>query len=1461
MRTKLSLTSTLTLSLLLVAWAYAQDANQNGLRDRFELPGTQPKTAAVPLPTYAIQSDLVTVENCAGCHQTGSLKTPFDAWAGTMMGNSARDPVFWAQLDVAEGDEIAHPTELRGARDMCLRCHVAKGWLEGRSSADPAIPPVVPPDPTTPPSNPAFLASLSQGLRGMRFTNGDLFGVQCEVCHRMVDLGGSVDAVDQLMHAGLNTNPDPLLRVPTTYGAGMYILDRKDLRRGPFSTAQIGWTGLFNPGPPVVSQFVSTVGDWNGLPGTLTHPVKQSSFHRDGNLCGTCHDVSNPGWPPTPGGVLAAKGNAQANFPIERTWTEWKHSRFATLGPDGNCQSCHMSGPLNAAASGGASGLTSPTNLDLHLNDLHVHDMTGGNVWIPRMVAEMVGRFQSTKAAVPPATFGSSLAERDAFLSANYAAVLRTLFPAGTFATATATEDPPATYFGGGAAYLATSLRADATLKRAAQLSATVVGGNRLDVRIWNMTGHKLPTGYPEGRRMWLNVKFKNVDPVSGNAQFVAESGRYDSATGELYNDFNLDGQPGAANPDTGHVTDLVRYTDPAGAALTIGRRTQVYEARARHDTLHTEFHFILNNERLSDNRVPPIGWIKANYQAALANQIIPSAYQPPLETQHPQMVYHDDVTGPPAGVVEPTYNFDKAPYPIPANCDVAELTLNYQSLSREYIKELQAASPRTLVYPVGSASNNFTRGDLIEHAWRTFSLAGQTGFPPTEMATLRVALVDADGDGLPDDWESFHGLSTTPVSGALGAQGRFGDPDGDGFSNYQEFQRGTSPAAINGVARAPLDLVLVLDFSGSMNDPAPAGNGTKVAVLKDAVDLFLRTWKQYAIAQDRLGVVYFESAVTTEGAGLIDFSALPPGVTIDARIDTLIASVRARNAAGWTAMGGGLQRGLNLLQGGASGRRKHVILFTNGMQNYSPMVRPHATVPGGYVLKADVGAADVNGDSGITDAGGPAFNTLLSTLNTPIHTIGIGVAETADDRWLNLIQGIGVHTSGMHQFVSRAFELEGAFLQGLVNSLRGFSPQMVADHVAHLSAPEDVRVLEFPLDVRASKATFILSWADEKLPGRLTFDLTTPGGKPAGDLGRMESGPNYLIGTYFLPMATLDGRPEGHAGTWRMSVRRDRQRQEVPWRGEADFRAYLIADFPEMDFVTHFRKRRVSVGEELILEAAVLSQGGPLRPLERVTATLAQPRRGLGTFLSLTPVATGKLDALLAATSDAPSDRAAAKTLALLGDAQLAAQVAPLRSEVDLHDDGLGGDAMAGDGLYTVNLGKALTPGLVTAQVSLTGPPSVNGTVNRRFSADAVVGLGAFSDTKSRLEVVKVRTANDGSWVVEVRVTPMDGEGNYLGPGYRDRVGIRIQDYPKVGDVQDRLDGSYVATFTLPLGAIQAHVEIKVEDSVLFDLPASSHLTDPTAGLVGRWLVFVLLLVILILVALLVVRSRKSTP
>jgi hypothetical protein len=385
-----------------------------------------------------------------------------------------------------------------------------------------------------------------------------------------------------------------------------------------------------------------------------------------------------------------------------------------------------MSGPLNRVIDGGTSIVVNDPAL--HRNDVHVHDFTGGTVWIPRFIAEMIARYDATKFADPsdkPA-IGTTRKERDSFLKTYYAAVVRALYPAGTFAPAHS-EDLDEWFWYDKTAYESASDRAKATLKRAAELSSEVVDGDSLKVHVWNKTGHKLPTGYPEGRRMWLDVRFLDIDRTSGEERLIAQSGEYDDDKGILYHDFNLDNKPGPL------PYDVVTYTDGLAHPLPMGRLTQVYDSRSHHAPSHKEFHFILNNEVLKDNRIPPLGWNKTEYQKNNAPQIIRPAYK-----AH-QMEYHDATTGPAAAVMEESYNFDEITYPVPRYSDVAEITLKYQSVSKEYIEELVAGNPRLLVYPEGSGKRGFTRADLLEHGWRTFEFEGQKHMPPIDMARLRL--------------------------------------------------------------------------------------------------------------------------------------------------------------------------------------------------------------------------------------------------------------------------------------------------------------------------------------------------------------------------------------------------------------------------------------------------------------------------------------------------------------------------------------------------------------------------------------------------------------------------------------------------------------------------------------------------------------------------------------------------
>lgn len=411
---------------------------------------------------------------------------------------------------------------------------------------------------------------------GSALNNNDRQGVQCDFCHKLV----------KPTELGINPFPNDVDYNRSVYGTVSYQADQTYL-------ANI----IPIPGTTANGMYIADSNNAKRGPfanATGRHQMIYSPFHKEAALCGTCHDVSNPAFvrqnldeeeyvfiKNLPAGHKDLAGlnyDLRNMFPVERTYSEYLASGYNKPASQGgkSCQDCHMKDVTGK----GAKMKDAPLRTDLPL-----HDFTGGNTFVPLMVKD------------------------------KYAAEVNA------------------------AALDAGIERSRQQLRTAADLIVSKDGEN-LSVKIVNKTGHKLPTGYPEGRRMWINVKFFNSNNV-----LVEESGSYD-----------------------------------LGSAVLTTTGTKIYEckpgfsdlwASAIGKTAGPSFNFAINNKIWFDNRIPPAGFTNA---ALIAGQ-------------SPVVDKYGNVS---TSMYSDGQNFDITTYPIPTGATRAEVRLMYQTTSKEYVEFLK---------------------------------------------------------------------------------------------------------------------------------------------------------------------------------------------------------------------------------------------------------------------------------------------------------------------------------------------------------------------------------------------------------------------------------------------------------------------------------------------------------------------------------------------------------------------------------------------------------------------------------------------------------------------------------------------------------------------------------------------------------------------------------------------------
>jgi hypothetical protein len=625
-------------------------------------------------------------------------------------------------------------------------------------------------------------------------------------------------------------------------------------------------------------------------------------------------------------------------------------------------------------------------------------------------------------------------------------------------------------------------------------------------------------------------------------------------------------------------------------------------------------------------------------------------------------------------------------------------------------------------------------------------------------------------------------------------------------------------PTAADGNPIIPFGtaVTLVLDHSGSMGIPACPGCQTKQAVLRDAAEVFLNLWRAVAGAKDRVGITYFRTSVTqfTAPGGDALVPVLPDTTALVGDLQNQVGS-----SSGLTAMGGGLQSAILQLQGTAGplqgvGPNRNIVLFTDGLQNVNPVVQQ--TSQG--LMIAD--------QPGPVDAGIPTqLPQPINTYGVRIHTIGIGPGVVQPSQ--AILETIATTTGGVSRFDTDAGALQQFFVMTLMDALNTSSPQLLAYRRGTTAGDETVEA--FPVNAGVRKVVLELSW-----PRGAALDfLVERDGVDVTKDGRIIAGPFYRIVAIDLPARSVLAGSE-----WRLKIR---------GRPGVAYQAAAIVDDHRRSARARFARRDYRVGDalEVVLE---LRDGAQAMRDATVTATVLRPKDSAANLLAAYPARAEppvRHEPLASA-----GQRAVAQ---LLQDERVWPRILPAATTVPLQDDG--------KGTYRATLPAATVPGIYTVVFEAAAPTSGHGELRRAGAVSTVVRIGQATAEKSDVRVVSLATTARGR-EAELRLTPRDRLGNYLGPDQSAAVAVSVGDGAKAGEVRDLANGSYVVPIVLAERA-DPTVTVTIAGEPLVAGRVSSLATWTERGRLSFWL-FVVSLAwagVLVLVLLAWRRRARRTP
>jgi hypothetical protein len=571
-------------------------------------------------------------------------------------------------------------------------------------------------------------------------------------------------------------------------------------------------------------------------------------------------------------------------------------------------------------------------------------------------------------------------------------------------------------------------------------------------------------------------------------------------------------------------------------------------------------------------------------------------------------------------------------------------------------------------------------------------------------------------------------------------------------------------------ISRPSVDVMLVLDRSGSMSEIVAGGASTKYDVLKSSVQAFLEEYRFWGVNGDRLGVTYFDhNRYDFSTPGLHLFNSPPADPIPLTGVGSVQNDMNSKGPLGATCIGGGILSGFTSFAAGAPCR--HLIIFTDGIQNTDPSYDETTKVIADHNVFFD-------------GTGFPAGTLDLKNppLGFKLHSIAIG-----NNAVTSLVQGLSTANTnasfhGEYLLIDNTTNLvatlDGMFDATFVGSLADCSPAIVDTRQISLGAnPEVFTTSQFVVNNSADKILIKVIGNAGDIKG-LQMVVSKGAVTFANEI--------KFLGTHIIFMADkklVESRGATMGGNWNLMLR---------GRRNIKVTATCMINEEFVEYNNSLGNILIEPGDPLNLNLNVKVAGKPDTSLTEAIAYVLKPGQDINDLFSsaqnIDPPAGWKSEDSLSSGQDKYN-----KLIAL--DSSFAKKLIPTQNILPLNNNN--------DGTYTAVFSNTQESGIYRVIFKFKGKNTKLGDFERYALRTQVIDFGPPSTNNTTFSIISVGGTSS------FNIIPKNKFGHLIGPDRLNQIKLLVDDKPV--KLTDNLDGSYTAVVP-PFGVFSPNPKVKLD-------------------------------------------------